>query len=32
MSGLRHLATILVAGGRFYIAGDGRIFAFQLPK
>jgi hypothetical protein len=31
MSELRHLATILVAAGRFYIAGDGRIFAFQLP-
>jgi hypothetical protein len=31
MSGLRHLATILVAEGRFYIAGDGRIFAFRLP-
>jgi hypothetical protein len=31
MSGLRHFATILVAGGRFYIAGDGRIFAFQVP-
>ena len=32
MSGLRHLATILVAAGRFYIAGDGRIFAFELPR
>jgi hypothetical protein len=32
MSGLRHFVTILVAGGRFYIAGDGRIFAFQLPR
>jgi hypothetical protein len=32
MSGLRHFATILVAAGRFYIAGDGRIFAFALPK
>jgi hypothetical protein len=31
MSGLRHFATILVARGRFYIAGDSRIFAFQLP-
>jgi hypothetical protein len=32
MSGLRHFATILVAAGRFYIAGGGRIFAFQLPQ
>jgi outer membrane protein assembly factor BamB len=32
MSGLRHFATILVAAGRFYIAGDGRIFAFDLPR
>jgi hypothetical protein len=32
MSGLRHFATILVAAGRFYIAGDGRIFAFELPR
>jgi hypothetical protein len=32
MNGLRHFATILVAGGHFYIAGDGRIFAFQLPQ
>jgi outer membrane protein assembly factor BamB len=31
MSGLRHFATILVARGHFYIAGDERIFAFQLP-
>lgn len=31
MMGLRHLATILVAAGRMYIAGDGRIFAFDLP-
>ena len=29
---LRHFATILVAAGRFYIAGDGRIFAFKLPR
>jgi hypothetical protein len=32
MTGLRHFATILVAAGRFYIAGDGRIFAFGLPR
>jgi hypothetical protein len=32
MTGLRHFATILVAAGRFYIAGDGRIFTFELPK
>ena len=31
MTGLRHFATILVAARRFYIAGDGRIFAFDLP-
>jgi hypothetical protein len=31
MTGLRHFATILVAAGRMYIAGDGRIFAFDLP-
>jgi len=31
MSGLRHFATILVAAGRLYIAGDNRIFAFNLP-
>jgi hypothetical protein len=32
MTGLRHFAAILVAAGRFYVAGDGRIFAFELPK
>ena len=32
MSRLRHLVTILAAAGRFYVAGDGRIFAFQLPR
>jgi hypothetical protein len=32
MSGLRHFVTILVAAGRFYIAGDGRIFTFELPQ
>jgi hypothetical protein len=32
MIGLRHFATILVAAGRFYIAGDGRVFAFELPQ
>jgi hypothetical protein len=31
MTGLRHFATILVAAGRFYVAGDGRIFAFGVP-
>jgi hypothetical protein len=31
MTGLRHFATILAATGRFYVAGDGRIFAFELP-
>ncbi|MBO0710303.1 MAG: PQQ-binding-like beta-propeller repeat protein [Acetobacteraceae bacterium] len=32
MTGLRHFATILVADGHFYIAGDGRIFAYRLPQ
>ena len=32
MTGLRHFATILTAAGRFYVAGDGRIFAFDLPR
>jgi hypothetical protein len=32
MSGLRHLATILVAARRFYIAGDRRVFVFRLPR
>jgi hypothetical protein len=31
MTGLRHFVTILTAAGRFYVAGDGRIFAFDLP-
>jgi hypothetical protein len=31
MSGLRHFATILAATRRFYVAGDGQIFAFALP-
>ncbi|HTI79946.1 MAG TPA: PQQ-binding-like beta-propeller repeat protein [Acetobacteraceae bacterium] len=31
MTGLRHFATILVAAGRMYIAGDNRIYAFDLP-
>ena len=32
MTGLRHFVTILAAGRRFYIAGDGRIFAFDLAQ
>ncbi len=32
MSGLRHFATILAAAGRFYVAGDNRVFAFDLPR
>lgn len=28
MSGLRHFVTILSAAGRFYVGGDGRIYAF----
>lgn len=31
MTGLHHFDTILVADGHFYIAGDGRIFAYRLP-
>lgn len=31
LAGLRHFATILIAGGRMYIAGDDRIYAFDLP-
>lgn len=31
MRDLRHFATILVAEGRFYIAGDNQVFAFDLP-
>jgi PQQ-like domain len=29
---LRHFVTILAAGGRLYVAGDGRIFAFSLAR
>lgn len=32
MTGLRHFVTILAAAGRFYVAGDGRVFAFDLPR
>lgn len=32
MHGLRHFATILVADDRFYVAGDGRVYAFELPR
>jgi hypothetical protein len=32
MTGLRHFATILVAAGHFYIAGDGRIFVYGLQQ
>jgi Ca2+-binding RTX toxin-like protein len=28
MSGLRNFATILVGGGKFYVAGQGKIYAF----
>ena len=28
LPGLRHFVTLLVAGGRIYLAGDGRVFAF----
>jgi hypothetical protein len=30
LPGLRHYVTILAAGGRLYVAGDGRVFAFGL--
>jgi hypothetical protein len=29
---LRHFVTILAAGGRLYVAGDGRVFAFHLAQ
>jgi hypothetical protein len=32
VTGLRHFTAILAAAGRSYIAGDGRIFAFELPR
>jgi hypothetical protein len=32
MTGLHHFATILVAAQRFYVAGDGRIFGFDLQR
>ncbi|MCL2429234.1 MAG: PQQ-like beta-propeller repeat protein, partial [Alphaproteobacteria bacterium] len=32
MTRLRHFATILVADEHFYIAGDGRLFAYRLPR
>jgi outer membrane protein assembly factor BamB len=28
MEGLRHFGTILAAGGRLYVAGDGKVYAF----
>jgi hypothetical protein len=31
MQGVRHFATILAAGGRLYVAGDGRVYAF-VPR
>jgi hypothetical protein len=30
MSGLHHFQTILVAAGRFYVAGDGGVYAFSF--
>ena len=32
LPGLRHFVTILAAGGRLYVAGDGRVFAFGLAR
>lgn len=31
MAAVRRFSTILVAGGRLYVAGDGRLYAFTLP-
>ena len=30
LNGLRHFVTVLAAAGRLYVAGDGRIFAFDI--
>jgi outer membrane protein assembly factor BamB len=32
MSGLRHFQTMIVAGGRFYVAADGTVYAFSFTK
>ncbi|MFZ0038708.1 MAG: hypothetical protein WAK91_14865 [Candidatus Acidiferrales bacterium] len=32
LPGLRHFVTVLAAAGRLYVASDGRIFAFGLPR
>jgi hypothetical protein len=32
LPGLRHFVTILAAAGRLYVAGDGEVFAFGLPR
>ena len=32
LPGLRHFVTILAAAGRLYVAGDGQVFAFGLPR
>jgi hypothetical protein len=29
MEGLRHFETLIAAGGRLYVAGDGRVFAWE---
>ena len=31
LPGLRHFVTPMVAAGRLYLAGDGRVFAFRWP-
>jgi hypothetical protein len=31
ITGSRHFTTILAGAGRFYVAGDGRVFALKLP-
>ena len=31
MAGVRRFVTVLVADGRFYVAGDGRVYAFAPP-
>jgi hypothetical protein len=30
MSGLHHFQTLIVAGDRLYVAGDGRVYAFEF--
>jgi hypothetical protein len=32
LPGLRHFVAVLPAAGRLYVAGDGQVFAFGLPR